>query len=61
MIYLRILPYTLTHLSAKMYSKKVAYGQLSITPLWTSKKFSSQEGLLDFENEKYVVLLLFSC
>ena len=32
---------------------------LDITPLSTSKELSSWEGLLDFENEKYVVFYLF--
>ena len=33
---------------------------LDITPLSTSKELSSWEGLLDFENEKYVVFYLLS-
>ena len=34
-------------------------GKLDITPLLTSKEFSSQEGLLDFENKKYVASYLY--
>ena len=34
-------------------------GRLDITPLLTSKEFSSQEGLLDFENKKYVASYLY--
>ena len=30
-------------------------GSLDITPLLTSMELSSRQGLLDFENEKYVV------
>ena len=33
-------------------------GSFGITPLLTFKELSSQEGLPDFENEKYVVSLL---
>ena len=35
-------------------------GSLDTTPFLTSKGLSSQEGLLDFKNEKYVVLYLLS-
>ena len=34
-------------------------GRLSITPLLTSKELSSQEGLLNFKNEKCVVSYLY--
>ena len=30
-------------------------GRLDTTPLLTSKELSSQQGLLDFKNERYVV------
>ena len=35
-------------------------GSLDTTPVSTSKELSSQEGLLDFKNEKYVVSYLLS-
>ena len=33
-------------------------GRLNITPLLTSKEYSSRDGFLDFENKKYVVSYL---
>ena len=35
-------------------------GRFDTTPVSTSKELSSQEGLLDFKNEKYVLSYLLS-
>ena len=42
-----------------MHSSEVAYGKMDITPLLTSKELYRLGGLVDFENEKYVVSVLY--
>ena len=59
LVYLRILPCAHAPFSQDGSSQEV-YEQLGITPLSTSKEQTGREGLLGFENDKYVVSYLLS-
>ena len=49
---------SLNHFQPRWIPVKSTVGRLDITLLLTSEELSSQEGLPDFENEKYVVSYL---
>ena len=61
LVYLRILPCVYASISQPRWILgKRLVGKLDITPLLSPKELSSQEDLLNLENEKDVVSLLLS-